>query len=122
MGARVNVLLHGALVLAGTLVLSGCATREELAQQNPDETFDTSAKVVEIRDCIVHPGSNYYYAEPLGDGWQVSYRRGPFADFTVGLLPTPQGTHVEVRLSKKLAGGHGFDDLVKPCLDKAPRL
>ncbi len=114
--------MHKLLILA-PLLLTACApSAQELAQQAPTESFNTSAKLVTIRECLIQQHPHYLTVLPLGDnGWRVTPQAAGPANFIVDLTPTAQGTHVEARLAK--APLHVFwDQDVAPCLDKLPRL
>ena len=113
-----NVMLG---VVAFCFLLAGCVTPEDLAKQDPNQSFDTSANIEMVRDCIIAEHGTEFDVHPFGRGWQVIGGGVEVTNFTVNLSPIPLGTHVEVRLGKTLAHHDYYLD-VEPCLEKLPRI
>jgi hypothetical protein len=109
-----------AALLLPVILLAGCVSPAEIAQQPPSSTMETSEKITTVRDCMMAGNAGIFTATPYQDGWKVLQIGGDNANFEITLLPrTPSGTHVEVRLAKTLAHAD-FYSIVKPCLDKLP--
>lgn len=107
-------------VATAIMLLAGCTSPEQLAQQPPSLSFDTPAPLSDVRDCIT--AKNIYLTlVPYRDGWQFIQEEhgGDFAIFSLRLLPAPAGTHIELRLGKAL-GQATLDQAVMPCLRDLP--
>jgi hypothetical protein len=104
-------------------LLTACTTPAELAQQAPEQSFNTSEKLADLRDCMMLPHPETLTAIPYKEGWQVAMQGESAASIQVVLLPLSNGTHVEYRDSHmQIMDLMGMKRDVKSCLDKAPRL